>query len=286
MPSAWHDSATQLFKDNPGLAVEILRDCIGIPLPNSLPARIEPPNFNDRPSFDFNADTVVVAGSLHEPVQGIIIEAQQYRSNDKPGQFARYAIALWLYLKCPVEVLVICPDAKTANWYRQPVETSMRGYTFFPLVLHPEMVPAMKDWHEVAIDPALATLSVAFHGTDRAVIDAFVAGIKSLAPDDGLKYYEYGYSLSPLAVQQLLEELVTTAAWPAYSPFAKKHFGAGRAEGLVIGERRTILLVAESRGLPLDDVQQSLIANCEDLEQLQTWTKRAVTATTAREIFG
>jgi hypothetical protein len=51
--------------------------------------------------------------------------------------------------------------------------------------------------------------------------------------------------MSPKAVCQLLEELVTTANWPVYSPFAKKRFGEGRADGLAEGgidaEREAVL---------------------------------------------
>jgi hypothetical protein len=57
MPSPWHDSVKRLVEDQPDFAVRIVRDLIGEPLPRRLAARIAPPNFNDRPSNDFDCDS-------------------------------------------------------------------------------------------------------------------------------------------------------------------------------------------------------------------------------------
>jgi hypothetical protein len=151
----------------------------------------------------------------------------------------------------------------------------------------------------------MAVLSVAYHGHDRAVADAFVAGVGSLGGERGLQYYEYGYNMSPRAVCAILEELVTTTHWPVYSPFAKLHYGKGKAEGLeegrsagraegrtegrteglIEGERRALLEVLQARGLEVTEDQWSCIANCADLEQLKDWVRSAVTAASTSDLF-
>jgi hypothetical protein len=93
MPSPWHDAINELFRERPELAAEILRDCRGLKdLPIGLPAQVSSPQFNDRPSADFFADTVVVtAGPGGDPAL--------------------------LHLHRPVEVLVICREQDVADWY-------------------------------------------------------------------------------------------------------------------------------------------------------------------------
>jgi hypothetical protein len=47
MPSAWHDAMTELFRDDPRLAIEIPREC-GVGLPGDLSASCDSREFNDR----------------------------------------------------------------------------------------------------------------------------------------------------------------------------------------------------------------------------------------------
>src|SRR5215475_13006087 len=163
MPSPWHDGVVHVFRDEPGLAMQVLRDCAGARVPAGLTCRLESPAFNDRPSSDFAADTVVVMGPPRQPAHAVVVEAQQARDGQKRGQLPRYAASLWLLLRCPVDVLVICPDQTTADWYAQPIATSLNGYTLYPHSVGPRQVPAVTDSAFIAASPGLAALSVAMH---------------------------------------------------------------------------------------------------------------------------
>src|ERR1700760_86442 len=77
MPSPWHDSVTAIFTKNPKLAVELATSLNGTPLPAGTDAHPEAPAFNDRPSTDFYADAVIIAGPKHDPVRAFIVEAQK-----------------------------------------------------------------------------------------------------------------------------------------------------------------------------------------------------------------
>jgi hypothetical protein len=105
MPSTWHDTARILFERTPELAVEILRDLMGVEVPPGLPLQIGP-------------------------------------------------------------------------------------------------VPKTVKAKEMAADPAMAVLSVAYHGDDPAVAEAFVAGITSPEVQNGEAYYEYGYIMSTTDVRR------------------------------------------------------------------------------------
>jgi hypothetical protein len=252
------------------------------------------PNFNDRPSTDFQADAVIVAGSARDPVRAVIVEAQKRTLRDKPPQWARYAAQLWTFLRCPVDVLVICPDAKAVFEYARPVPTTLPGYTHLPIVLPPSVVPAILTPEEAAARPAMAALSVAYHGANPAVCEAFGEGMRQLTPDRASKYSEHAYNMAPLAVQRILEAFMTSDYWPVYSPFAKEHFGKGKREGKKEGKQEgrregraeAILLVLQARGLAVTDAERERVTGCTDLRQLKKWLTRAVTAEKTGDLFG
>jgi hypothetical protein len=265
--------------------MEIAASLSGAQFPPGVPVRAEDPNFNDRPSSDFQADAVIVAGPARDPVRAVIVEAQKHTLKDKPPQWARYAAQLWTFLRCPVDVLVICPDAKSAFWYARPVPTSLPGYTHLPIVLPPSAVPAITSAGEAAARPAMAALSVAYHGADPAVCQAFTDGMRQLPPDRASQYHEHAYNMAPLAVQRILEQLMTSNTWPVYSPFAKEHFGRGKKEGRAEGEAEAILLVLKARSLDVSDTERERITSCTDLKQLKKWITRAATAEKSSDLF-
>ncbi len=293
MPSSWHDSVTTIFTENPELAVEIIALLNVAQLPPGVPVRVEAPNFNDRPSTDFQADAVIVAGPAREPVRAFIVEAQKRTLSDKPPQWARYAAQLWTFLRCPVDVLVICPDAKSAFYYASPFQTTLPGYTHKPVVLLPSDVPSISDPDEVAARPAMAALSVAYHGRNHAVCQAFSDGMQRLPSGHASNYTEHAYNMSPLAVQHILEQLMTSNTWPVYTPFAKEHFGRGKQEGVeegkkegkAEGEAEAILLFLTARSLDVSVTERERITSCTDLRQLKQWVTRAATAEKTSDLF-
>ncbi len=101
-----------------------------------------------------------------------------------------------------------------------------------------------------------------------------------------LHYYTTNGILSSKAVCQLLEELVTTAdSLPRYSPFAKKHYGEGLAEGRIDAEREAVLDVLAARDLaPTQDDRQRIL-DCADFDQLKTWHRNAVTVAKVSDLF-
>lgn len=282
MPSPWHDTAIRLFEEDPAFGVTLLRDILGISLKPGQRVLTDKTVFNTRPSKELVPDTVILVGSGAELSHGIVVEAQREPTERKRRQLPRYAAALWLEHECPVDVLVLCPDEATAEWYAEPIPTTVPGFTFLPRALHPRAVPAVTDPDQAAASPSLAVLSVAYHGDDPAVASAFVAGMGKLGPERGLQYYEYGISMSSKATCQLLEELVTTAASvPRYSAFAKKHYGDGRLDT----EREDVLDVLAARDLVPTEAERQRILDCTEFDQLKIWLRKAATVTDVSDIF-
>ncbi|WP_329520026.1 hypothetical protein [Spirillospora sp. NBC_01491] len=276
MPSSRHDALNQLFRDRPEFAVELLNDVLGLALPTGTQVKLEANDFNDRPSNDFRPDTVITLGAPHAPAHGIIVEIQQDRTESKRRQLPRYAAALWLMLRCPVTVLVICPDARTAAGFTGPITTELPGYTFQAAVLSPDQIPVMTDPKEIATHPDLAVLSVMAYGKDPAVTRAFITSLGALNRDNAAQYYEHAYSMASFAVQKLMEEIVSTT-WPVHSPFAREHYGRGEADML--------LFILSKRDMRLSEAQRAQITSCTDVDQLHRWAERALHATTADDLF-
>jgi hypothetical protein len=288
MPSPPHDALTRLFEERPVLAVEVLRDLLGVDLPADAPATLEDPSFNTRPSHDLKADTAIAVGPPQAPTHCIVVEIQRDKEPEKRRQLPRYAAAEWLQLNCPVTVLVVCPDEKTAAYYGERISTSLPGYEFQARVLGPAHIPVITDPKQVAVRPDLATIGIMAHGRRREVAQAFFLGINQLKLEHAKQYDSYAKVIAPLAIQPFLEEIVKSAELgPGF--IATEYFGRGAAEGRkegeAKGEAKAILLTLSERGLSVSDEARERITTCEDLDQLETWVRRAVTIETTDDLF-
>ncbi len=289
MPGLWHDSGNELFKDDPEFARRLFR-LAGVDLPPTCSS--SPLRRTRRTGLLFNdldPDTILVAGSIKRPKRIIIVELQQAWDPGKLRQWPRYAASKWLRYECPVQLLVICPDDGTADRYAGPIPTSLDGYTHWPTVLRPARVPFLTSAAQAIADPAMAVMSVAYHGADATALTAFASGIVSLSPDEAKKYYEYGLRMSPEIVRNALEHLMATKYNEPFSKLGLSYYGQGREEGreegLVAGERGTVLMVLKARGLPVSDSQRSHIDACDDLAVLKAWAEAALTAATVDDLF-
>jgi hypothetical protein len=298
-----------LFRERPELAVEVLRELVGVDVPVAAPVRLESNDFNDRPSKDFQPDTVITIGPPQAPVHGIVVEVQQEKAEAKRKQLPRYAAALWLLLRCPVTVLCVCPEPEAAAHYAKPIQTELPGYVFRAAVLGPGDVPVITDAEEAAARPELAAMAVMAHGRHRPVAAAFVAALSSLKIDHAPQYYEYAYGMAAPAVRRILEELMSSATWPVYSPFAREHYGhgkddgraegrvegraegrvegraEGRVEGRVEAEAGAVLRVLAARGIDVPQYARARILACADTEQLDRWLDDAVVASSIADLF-
>ena len=62
-------------------------------------------------------------------------------------------------------------------------------------------------------------------------------------------------------------------------------FEKGRAEGRAAEKAADVLAVLEARGLAVTDAQRQRIIDCSELDTLNSWLRRAVTVTSADNLF-
>ncbi|WP_329250896.1 hypothetical protein OG417_06010 [Actinoallomurus sp. NBC_01490] len=146
------------------------------------------------------------------------------------------------------------------------------------------------DSEEVAAQPELAMLGVMAHGRNRKVVQTFTDTLKAMEDSEhALQYYEHAYLMASPAGRRILEEFMPSTDWPVYSPFAKKHYGRGKAEGLeegeVKGEVKSILAILDAREIEVPEDARARIRGCVDVEQLDTWLKRAAVAHSVTDVF-
>lgn len=138
--------------------------------------------------------------------------------------------------------------------------------------------------------PALAILSAVCHATRPDIERMFpviLAAIQSMDHTKVDSYYDVVWSALPAPAQTQWEEFMTLAIRREYrNPALREAAAKGKAEGKAEGQARAILLVLESRGVPVADDARERVLACTDPDQLDTWLRRAVSATTTADVLG
>lgn len=278
MPSFLHEALLLLFRNRPELAAELLRDALGVELPEYTEARIESAELTDVAPAARYADLVVL---LIEGVAvlGIVVEVQLAPDEDKPFTWPVYVANLRARIRCPVELLVVAPDTKVATWAARPIRLGERA-SLLPFVIGPEGVPMVVDLDQARRAPELAVLSAIAHGhtaVDDAVRLADIAARASsqLGAQRFAVYYDLIISALSEAARKAFEMLPQTHEYQDKS--LKRSFSDGRAQAL--------LDVLESRELAVSDEQRQRILECNDAETLRAWMRKAVTVKTTDELF-
>jgi hypothetical protein len=87
------------------------------------------------------------------------------------------------------------------------------------------------------------------------------------------------------AARAALEELMRTEGYEYQSEFARKHQAEGREQGKLEEAARAVLSVLDTRGLELVSDQRDRILASTDLAELERWLRKAVTVSSAAELF-
>jgi hypothetical protein len=179
---------------------------------------------------------------------------------------------------------VVCPGRATAAWAAEPIAIGHPGFVLRPLVLGPDLMPAIKDVAEAIAVPELAVLSGIAHGTDKAVRNATFTALAAFAAQDmdlATLYADVILAELPRALRKTAEEELRAKTIEYGSDFARSYHAKGKAEG----EAEAVLAVLATRGVEVTPDQESRIKRCTDLDQLGRWLRRAVTAESADQVF-
>ncbi|MEJ3745976.1 hypothetical protein WEI85_22125 [Actinomycetes bacterium KLBMP 9797] len=292
MPSSEHEGLVELFRHRPELVVDLLHDVLAVELPRYQRVRLESADLTELTPTEYRADLVVTLadadGGIGAPVLAVVVEVQLSRDGGKRWSWPVYLATLRARLRCPVVLLVVCTDAAVAGWCATPVELGHPRFVLAPLVVGPRQVPVVTDAGVACAAPELAVLSAMAHAAhpDRdKVLRALVDGLASVDQERWTLYSDVVFAALPAAARRYLEALMGTGTYEYRSEFVRRYVLQGRAEGRVEGEARAVLAVLATRGIEVPDDVRARISGCTDVEQVETWLRRAVTARTVADLF-
>ncbi|MFI0357590.1 hypothetical protein [Actinomadura sp. 9N407] len=284
MPSIDHEMPLEMVRNRPALAPELLRTMFGYTIPEAMQAFLGSETLNDCDPKEYRCDAAVMLGDPQKPDLGIIIEVQSRPSDRKNFTWPAYMANLRARHECDVVLLVFCPDEATARRCAKAIETGHPGWVLMPLVINMAGLPPITDPVRAQQLPELAVLGVTgvTGGPEtRPALRALWAALEVLPVDIRWKYHDHVVSRLPALARSILEELVDTKTYKLQSEFALRYEAEGKAEG----KAESILQVLSERGLNPSEEERVRIESCRDLDQLETWVKRSITAGTVDEIF-
>ena len=141
MPSFDHQLRVLLFRSCPRLAPELLRDALGMRLPQYVEVCTDSGELSEMHPAERHADLVVLLkNDQAKPVLGIVVEVQLSADARKRRSWPAYVANLGSRLECDCVVLVVAPCEAVARWAAVPIH--LGGGSFVqPLVLGPSAVP-------------------------------------------------------------------------------------------------------------------------------------------------
>jgi hypothetical protein len=289
VPSIEHEAIVWLFGERPELAADLLGNALQVQLPDYDYAGLESGDLTEVTPTELRADPVIVFSRKRpdadpEPVLAVVLEVQRARDPAKRWSWPMYLVSLRTRMRCPVILLVVCPDAAVARWCAQPIQLGHPGLILIPLVVGPAEVPVITDAREAAGDPELAILSVITHAdTPQApeILNALLAAIHDLDPLQGDLSADMVRAALPLEIWEHLEELMKTESREYLSEWARGNVAKGKAEG----KAEAIFAVLSARGLEVPAEVRAEVGGCTDLARLDAWIRSAVTVDSARALL-
>lgn len=295
VPSLEHETLRLLFQNRPELAPALLRDALGVKLPEYSSVRVESADLTDIVPAEYRADLVVLLVD-GKPVLAIVVEVQLAQDERKLYTWPVYVVGLRARFSSPAVVLVVTSDSAVARWANRPIAIGP-GATLHPWVVGPDAVPLVTNPQTAAISPELAVLSVLAHGHDEVDVAVKVAlaamsAVTHLGDRDRFVLYS-DLILAALSDAARKALQMIPEGYQFQSPIIRESIekglvqgrAEGRAEGRALEKALSVLEVFEARAIPVSTDHRNRILACTDLECLSRWHKRAIKVASVDELF-
>jgi hypothetical protein len=286
-----HEGPLDLVRQHPEIAVEFVQGATGITLPGEVTVSLGPTDMSAVVPVQYLADMVVLISdaATGEPVLAVIIEPQLRDSDTKRYSWPVYVTTARRVAKCPAAVLVVlCPDPAEAVKCRQLIRTGHPGFDLAPIVIDSGGPPG----RDGGGGPYLTVFAASMGGIDmesepgaRRVLDAMASAEVSDA--DRLRMTVIILRLASDAARQILEAMMTTSDYEKtfVERIHDEGIAEGEAKGKAEGKAEAVLKLLVARHLAPSPEQRQRVTACTDPTQLDLWFDRAITASTAAEVF-
>ncbi|WP_462188590.1 MULTISPECIES: hypothetical protein [unclassified Frankia] len=154
-------------------------------------------------------------------------------------------------------------------------------------------MPLVADAELAAARPAPVLLAAICHLDDVKIdvmFPALLAALDVLEPDKKIFYDDVTVGRLPEAARARWEAFFRTTTLgrryhnERYNEIDARAEARGEALGEARGEARSVLLVLESRGVPVPGAVRERILACVDTDQLDLWLRRAAIAATIDDV--
>jgi hypothetical protein len=286
-----HEGPLDLVRQHPEIAVELVHGAAGIQLPGEVAVTLAPTDMSAVVPVQYLADMVVLISdaATGDPVLAVIIEPQLRDSETKRYSWPVYVTTARRVAQCPAAVLVVlCPDPVEAAKCRQLIRTGHPGFDLKPVVIDSGAPPG----RDGAGGPYLTLFAASMGGIDmaseagaRTVLDAITSA--EVSDNDRLRMTVIILRLASDAARQILEAMMTANDYEKtlVERIHEQGLSEGEARGEARGEAKSVLRLLDARHLAPSDEQRQRVSSCTDSAQLDLWFDRAVTASTAAEVF-
>lgn len=288
MVSHLHEALVAMFRNRPALAAELLAGPLGRPVPAHAPAHLGSAEVVELRPAVHRADAVVLLGDPIGPELAVIVEVQLRRDEDKAWVWPEYLCAVRRQVRCPTVLLVVCTDRVTARWAAAPISLDGAGSRVVPSVLGPEVIPVLTDPVAAGAVPELAVLSALTHVGDEGpfeVLDALAGALDRAPVEHAVEYARVVLAALPALARRYLEDLMATETFEYESEFTRALEARGQIRGEARGRAAMVLRILTARGLPIPAHVRERITTCTDLDQLEAWGEKAITARDAGDLF-
>ncbi|MCH7230414.1 hypothetical protein L0U85_06025 [Glycomyces sp. L485] len=296
MAEDWHENIVNLFQERPHFTVELLKaadeGCYGDIAVTS--AERSTNAVGSKATTERRADAVTALTLDFGEVKKLVVitEIQSQWSDDKQRRLLGYVARSFEDHECEVELLMICRTDSLARKFREGIRVNRR-WLLAPLTIGPADMPPYTDpdHPEATVEGAVLRLMLNRNLEDPEpairTVDRFLGSMESGTATD---YADMLLNCLDDKAREILEELMKTESRPYHSEWSDKlrREGAeeGREEGRVEMSRRHLIKLCTGRSIALSDVERDRIEQCGDVDQLDRWFDRALTAGSADEVFG
>jgi len=303
MPSVTHEAPIELIRQNPSLAVELLRARSDVKLPDDIAVSLGPTDLTEVVPAKFLADAVVVVSdaATGQPALVIIVEPQGRDDPTKEYSWPVYITAVRRHVQCrSAFLLVICPDPVEAAKCRRLISTGHPGFDLLPLVIDPFDTSAIgaDSPYLVVFAACMGAIDMAEEQGARTVLQAIRDTGASAA--DRKRMSTIILKLASDAARRRLEIMMTTMEWKSdfIEGYVQEGLQKGMQQGLQQGRElgleqgaarakaEDILKVLDARKIEVTAEQRDQVTSCTDIAQLDQWFDRSLAAETGADVFG
>ena len=226
----------------------------------------------------------------------LITEVQLEKKGSKHRTWPLYAAWTHYRLDCPVYVVVFAPDEALARWAAGPFRIG--DMVLRPYVIGPEQLRPITTFEQAREAVELTFLSGVAHRDEPVALDIGLSLRRALDVSDHelgeLMWDIYLGSIGdPIrkALEMELRNYKPMSDWGKriYAKGEQEGEAKGRQEGEAKGrqegEAKALLVLLSARRIRITRAQRQRIRSCREPRRLETWLRRAATATTVAEVF-